>query len=84
MEAGAALHLGQAVRFVDFRTGELRQGTLLDLRRLDNRVHIEAFSATWPKRVPVRRRLAEKAEAVGDLEAAQFWQAICGSLATRV
>jgi hypothetical protein len=26
MEAGAALHLGQAVRFVDFRTGELRQG----------------------------------------------------------
>jgi hypothetical protein len=26
MEAGAALHLRQAVRFVDFRTGELRQG----------------------------------------------------------
>ena len=47
MQACAELHLGQAVRFVDFRTGELRQGKVIAKHATQASVLEEAVRRTW-------------------------------------
>ena len=47
MRACAELHLGQAVRFVDFRTGELRQGKVIAKHATQASVLEEAVRRTW-------------------------------------
>jgi hypothetical protein len=47
MAACASLHLGQAVRFVDFRTGELRQGKVIAKHATQASVLEEAVRRTW-------------------------------------
>jgi ribosomal protein L35AE/L33A len=47
MQACADLHLGQAVRFVDFRTGELRQGKVIAKHPAQASVLEEATRRTW-------------------------------------
>ena len=47
MQACAELHLGQPVRFVDFRTGELRQGKVVAKQATQASVLEEATRRTW-------------------------------------
>jgi hypothetical protein len=47
MEACANLHLGQAVRFVDFRTGQLRQGKVIAKHPTQATVFEEAVRRSW-------------------------------------
>ncbi len=47
MEACASLHLGQAVRFVDFRTGQLRQGKVIAKHPTQATVFEESVGRTW-------------------------------------
>jgi hypothetical protein len=47
MEACANLHLGQAVRFVDFRTGQLRQGKVIAKHPTQVTVFEEAVRRSW-------------------------------------
>ena len=45
MAARASLHLGQAVQFVDFRTGQIRHGKLI--ARHDAQATVRADVARW-------------------------------------
>ena len=47
MQACADLHLGQPVRFVDFRTGELRQGKVIAKHPAQASVLEETTRRTW-------------------------------------
>ena len=47
MEACAGLHLGQAVRFVDFRTGQLRQGKVIAKHPTQATVFEGAVRRSW-------------------------------------
>ena len=47
MQACADLHLGQPVRFVDFRTGELRQGKVIAKHPTQASVLEETVRRTW-------------------------------------
>lgn len=47
MEACTSLHLGQAVRFVDFRTGQLRQGKVIAKHPTQVTVFEEAVRRSW-------------------------------------
>lgn len=47
MQACAELHLGQTVRFVDFRTGELRRGQVIAKHATQASVLEEAVRRTW-------------------------------------
>lgn len=47
MQACADLHLGQPVRFVDFRTGQLRQGKVVAKHATQASVLEEATRRTW-------------------------------------
>lgn len=46
-EAAARLHLGQAVHFVDFRTGDLRRGKIIARRATQATVLEEGVRRTW-------------------------------------
>ena len=47
MEACASLHLGQAVRFVDFRSGQLRQGKVIAKHPTQATVFEESVRRSW-------------------------------------
>ena len=47
MAAKASLHLGQAVRFVDFRTGQLRQGKVIAKHDTQATVLEDRVRRTW-------------------------------------
>ena len=47
MEACASLHLGQAVHFVDFRSGQLRQGKVIAKHPTQATVFEEAVRRSW-------------------------------------
>jgi hypothetical protein len=54
MEACASLHLGQAVRFVDFRSGQLRQGKVIAKHPTQATV-FEESTMDWTSRTTTRR-----------------------------
>ena len=47
MAARAGLHLGQAVQFIDFRTGQIRRGKLIARHDTEATVLEEAMRRTW-------------------------------------
>ena len=65
MQACADLHLGQAVRFVDFRPGELRQGKVIAKHATQASVLEEAVRRTW--KIPYVSIEAAETASPGDM-----------------